>query len=127
MSDPTGKFEAVYELVKEIPVGQVASYGMIASLLNGVTARMVGYAMAATPPGQGIPWQRVINSAGKVSDRPGADRQRQALVEEGIVFSESGKVHWQTAVWGGPDEAWLEAHGYDIIDFLDIQAKWPGR
>ncbi|PCI58991.1 MAG: hypothetical protein COB37_12235 [Kordiimonadales bacterium] len=120
-------FEAIYALVKEVPPGQAASYGMIASLIQGATARIVGYAMAATPEGQGIPWQRIINSAGKISERDGATRQRDRLTAEGIAFTKSGKVDWKKCRWEGPSEAWLEIHKVDFMDFLEIQSKWPGR
>jgi len=119
-------FDAIYALVREIPPGQVASYGMIESLVQGATARIVGYAMAATPVGQGIPWQRVINSQGKISEREGAARQRKMLEDEGIVFSKTGKVNWTDVRWQGPGEAWLEANNIEFIDFLDAQIKWPG-
>ncbi len=120
-------FPAIYELVKEIPKGKVASYGMIASLIPGSTARIVGFAMAGTPQGQNIPWWRVINSAGKISERDGgAVRQRNLLVEEGVTFSNSEKVSWKDYRWGGPSDAWLEKHKIDFIDFLETQAKWPG-
>lgn len=119
-------FDAIYALVREIPPGQVASYGMIESLVPRATARIVGYAMAATPSGQGIPWQRVINSQGKISEREGAARQRKILDEEGIVFSKSGKVKWENFRWQGPSAAWLEANDIEFIDFLEAQRKWPG-
>jgi len=119
-------FDAIYALVREIPPGQVASYGMIASLVPGATARIAGYAMAGTPSGQGIPWQRVINSQGKISEREGAARQRKKLEDEGIVFTKSGKVKWADFRWQGPSEAWLEANNIEFIDFLEAQMKWPG-
>lgn len=125
MTRTYASFPAIYELVREIPKGQVASYGMIASLLPGVTPRIVGFAMAATPPGEGIPWQRVINSAGKISARDGAPRQRQRLEEEGIIFNPSGKVVWSAHRWQGPAETWLEANDMEFIDFLTIQSDWP--
>lgn len=125
MQHESGKFATIYALVKHIPKGQVASYGMLASLLSGVTARMVGYAMAATPEGQGIPWHRVINSAGKVSERPGAERQRQCLMDEGVLFSKSGKVSWPAVRWQGPPETWLSENGMDFMEFLTIQSRWP--
>jgi len=118
-------FPAIYTLVKEIPEGQVASYGMVASLVSGATARIVGYAMAATPEGQGIPWQRVINSAGKVSDRDGASRQRERLEAEGISFGASGKIKWCEFRWQGPSEKWLAENNIDFIDYLEIQSRWP--
>lgn len=119
-------FPAVYRLIKEIPSGEVASYGMIASLVPGATARIVGFATAATPAGEGIPWQRVINSQGKISERDGAERQRRRLEAEGVTFSASGKVDWKRHRWQGPSDAWLEDAGLDPIDFLTIQANWPG-
>lgn len=120
-------FPAIYDLVKEIPKGQVASYGMVASLIPGATARIVGFAMAATPQGEGIPWQRVINAAGKVSDRDGAARQRKRLEEEGVSFSKAGKVKWADYGWQGPSENWLDTNKVDFMDYLDIQSKWPGN
>lgn len=125
MVGQTGKFAAVYGLVKQISYGEVASYGMIASLLPGVTARMVGFAMAATPQGQGIPWHRVINSAGKVTERPGAERQRLLLKDEGISLTPAGKISWKAVRWQGPSEQWLDSNAVNFMDYLDIQAKWP--
>lgn len=119
-------FPAIYDLVREIPPGQVASYGMVASLIPGATARIVGFAMAATPAGEGIPWQRVINSQGKVSDREGAVRQMSRLQQEGVAFSKSGRVNWREHRWQGPSDGWLERNGFDPIDYLTIQAGWPG-
>lgn len=119
-------FPAIYALIKEIPKGQVASYGMVASLIPGATARIVGFATAATPPGENIPWQRVINSQGKISERDGAARQRARLEAEGIEFSNSGKVKWTNHRWLGPSQKWLDENGLDPIDFMTIQAGWPG-
>lgn len=119
-------FPAVYALIREIPKGQVASYGMIASLIPGATARIVGFATAATPPGDNIPWQRVINAQGKISERDGAARQRARLEAEGIEFSKNGKVNWQKHRWRGPSEDWLDRQGIDPIDFMTLQAGWPG-
>lgn len=118
-------FPAIYELVKEIPAGEVASYGMVASLVPGATARIVGFAMAATPVDEGIPWHRVINSAGKISEREGMERQRKKLVEEGIEFSQTGRVRWRDCGWSGPSQNWLDKSGLDPIDYMIIQASWP--
>jgi len=118
-------FPAVYALIKEIPKGQIASYGMIASLIPGATARIVGFATAGTPAGQDIPWQRVVNSMGKISERDGAERQRKRLEAEGVQFSSNGKIHWGTYRWHGPSDQWLADAGMDPIDFLTIQAGWP--
>ncbi len=122
-------FRALHGLVREIPTGQVASYGMIASLVPGATARTAGFAMAAPPTDAEIPWWRVINSAGKISARKGGatgeTRQRRLLEAEGIRFSKAGKVCWSECRWCGPSEAWMEANNMDFMDFLEIASRWP--
>lgn len=104
---PTGSrtYERIYHLVRQIPAGRVASYGQIAAYLDRVTPRMVGYAMAAVPFGSDVPWQRVINSQGKISPRGGGDGaliQRQLLENEGIRFDASGKTDLRCYGWAGP-------------------------
>lgn len=96
-----GLYQDIYEVIKRIPRGSVASYGRIARMVN-CTAREVGYAMAATPPGQGIAWHRVINSKGEISPRKGGggdDRQREKLLEEGVVFDQQGRVNFDRFGW----------------------------
>ena len=109
-------YDRIYAVVRQIPPGKVATYGQIAAIVGGCTARMVGYAMAATPAGSGVPWQRVINAQGKISLRansPGAALQRHLLEEEGVCFDGQGRVDLTRDRWPGPDLAWLLEHGYD--------------
>ncbi|NLO75258.1 MAG: MGMT family protein, partial [candidate division WS1 bacterium] len=40
-------YDRIYAMVRLIPPGRVTTYGRIAELVGGCTARMVGYAMAA--------------------------------------------------------------------------------
>ena len=79
-------WESVYRLVKKIPRGRVATYGQVAKLLRlPGGARAVGYAMAATPRGKAIPWQRVVGAGGRILIRePYASLQRRLLASEGI-------------------------------------------
>lgn len=89
------KYEEIYAMVRQIPSGKVATYGQIAALVGGCTARMVGYAMAATPEGSDVPWQRVINYKGKISPHGfgyGSALQRVLLEEEGVIFDEQGRI-----------------------------------
>lgn len=75
---------------------------------------MVGYALHALPPGSRIPWQRVINSAGLVSERAdprAALRQRRQLEAEGVVFDERDRVSLQRYRWRPRDPMPLEPHG----------------
>jgi len=92
----------IYEIVRLIPEGRVASYGQIAAMLNRCTPRMVGYAMAALPSGSDVPWHRVINSQGKISRRAGGDGeniQRLLLEAEGVEFDSNGSVDFFKVGW----------------------------
>lgn len=88
-------YEQVWTLVRQVPHGKVVTYGQVAQMIDLPTgiepqeykalgARWVGDAMAGCP--NDVPWQRVINSQGKISDRPGSQTQRHRLEDEGIVF-----------------------------------------
>ena len=105
-------YEQVWDLVRQVPYGKVVTYGEIAQMLpppagvelqeyQAFGPRWVGGAMAACP--DDVPWQRVINSQGKISERPGAKRQRQLLEEEGVVFV-NDKVDLKVYSWRGPGQ-----------------------
>ena len=106
-------YAQVWELVRQIPLGKVVTYGQIAKMLpppQGVEIeayaafgpRWVGGAMANCP--DDVPWQRVINSKGEISQRPGAQRQKELLLEEGVVFSEKGRVDLKKYGWSGSSQ-----------------------
>jgi methylated-DNA-protein-cysteine methyltransferase-like protein len=62
----------------------------------------VGYALHATPDELEIPWQRVINAKGEISPRGnpiGEEVQRQILAEEGIRFTEGGRISLKKYQW----------------------------
>ncbi|MDP6506176.1 MAG: MGMT family protein [Planctomycetota bacterium] len=95
-------YERIRNVVREIPFGAVVSYGQVAEVAGGCTARMVGYAMASLPPGSDVPWHRVINSHGRISARAGGDgefRQRELLESEGVQFDTSGKTRFGVFGW----------------------------
>lgn len=103
----------VWDLVRQIPYGKVATYGQIALLIpppSGVefetykafSPRWVGRAMAACPAD--VPWQRVINSKGEISERPGAQKQKELLLEEGVAFNEKGRIDLKKYGWKGPGD-----------------------
>ena len=60
-------YDRVLEVVRQIPRGQVATYGQIAMIVGNCTPRMVGYCMASLDPDSDVPWQRVINAQGRIS------------------------------------------------------------
>ncbi len=111
MSKPEPLYQRIYEMVRRIPYGKVTTYGRVAELVGGCTARMVGYAMAALKSGAfpDVPWQRVINAKGKVSvhgDGIGNAMQRAILEDEGVVFDANDRVDFARFGWSGPDEAY---------------------
>ena len=97
-------YKIIYDIVRLIPRGQVASYGQIAAYTGLCTPRQVGYAMAAVRQDD-VPWQRVINSKGGISfpeHSPSAREQRQLLEDEGVVFDIKGRVDLKRFGWKGP-------------------------
>ncbi|HEV7702698.1 MAG TPA: MGMT family protein [Gemmatimonadaceae bacterium] len=88
---PDSSRTRIYDVVRRIPRGKVATYGQIATIagLHG-QARQVGYAMAAIGRVSAVPWQRVINAQGRISMRSegpaGSIIQQQLLEQEGVIF-----------------------------------------
>lgn len=110
--NPRNYYEQVWQLVRQVPHGKVVTYGQIAQMIPPPTGvdpqeykafspRWVGDAMAACP--EDVPWQRVINAQGKISDRTGAQRQHRLLEEEGVVFVKE-KVDLKHYQWQGPGQ-----------------------
>lgn len=94
-------FTMIYTLVSQIPAGYVTTYGEVARQV-GCTARTVGFAMAALPAGHEVPWQRVINSRGRVSPRADGDGshiQEALLAAEGVDFDEQRRVDLKIYGW----------------------------
>ena len=111
--NPQAFNQQVWEIARQIPFGRVASYGQIAKMIPppiGVeieayaafAPRWVGGAMAACP--DDVPWQRVINSQGKISERAGAEKQRQLLEAEGILFDAKDRIDLKKYGWSGKNE-----------------------
>lgn len=81
-------YQKIYEVVRQIPPGCVATYGQVAALAgNKRWARVVGYALHVNPDPEGIPCYRVVNREGRLSDAfafGGVNRQKVLLEAEGI-------------------------------------------
>ena len=112
------RYERIYAIIERIPPGRVAAYGQIAAIEGHATARMVGYALAALPAGRDLPWQRVVNARGTISERAGGggtSRQRLLLAAEGVVFDHRGCIDFAVHGWDGPDWSWLDRHGCEPV------------
>jgi len=98
-----GNVERIYDVIKRIPKGKVATYGQVARLAGLPRhARQVGFALAALPEGASVPWQRVVNAAGRVSAREhpnSRERQRALLERERVAFDERGRISLDRWGW----------------------------
>ena len=98
-------FEKIYEVVKKIPKGRVATYGQVAALAgNRRLSRVVGYALHVNPDPENIPCYRVVNRFGEVSKAfafGGENMQITLLRADGIEVSDEGRVDLDTYLWDG--------------------------
>lgn len=121
-------YEQVYAVIRRIPRGKVSSYGRIAAMLGKPNAaRAVGYALNALrdkrddPAYQNVPWQRVVNSQGRISIGSRdvtANRQAILLGEEGVEVSDTLKIDLDIFLWEG-------LHLIEIDDILRSQSGSP--
>jgi len=102
--------EEAYSLMRRIPPGKVMAYGDVAKqiplpkgidsiIYQRIGARWVGYALKNCP--DDVPWWRIVNSKGQVSQREGhgSQVQRVLLEEEGVVFNEDGGLSLEKHRW----------------------------
>lgn len=104
-------FQDVHEVVRLIPAGRVSTYGAIAHYLGARHgARMVGYALIAAVPAQGlaqVPAQRVVNRNGLLTGRhhfatPTA--MQEALAAEGVHVVDDQVQNFQELFWDPAQE-----------------------
>ncbi len=101
----SSSYERIWSAVRRIPRGRVATYGQIARIAGlPRQARMVGYALHALPDevAKSVPWQRVINAQGKISQRAFAGSeavQRKLLEREGVRFDARARVDLERFGW----------------------------
>lgn len=97
-------FLNVYDVVRLIPKGRVASYGAIARYLgSGKSARMVGWAMNASHTQKPkVPAHRVVNRNGMLSGKAhftDPDMMQKLLEKEGIEVKDDQVVNFKTFNW----------------------------
>ena len=96
-------FERIYEVVRAIPRGTVASYGQVARLAgNPRWARVVGYALHVNPDPEETPCYRVVTKDGRTSPAfafGASDIQRAMLEADGVEFLPDGRVDMARFAW----------------------------
>jgi methylated-DNA-protein-cysteine methyltransferase-like protein len=96
-----GLFEKVYEFVKTVPKGKVATYGQVARALGVRDVRKIGWALHANKSAH-VPCHRVVNKEGKLADNfafDGWEEQRKRLIDEGVVFIDEKHVDLEKSGW----------------------------
>jgi methylated-DNA-protein-cysteine methyltransferase-like protein len=100
--DREARNQAIWDTIRDIPRGRVASYGQvarIAGLPRG--ARQVGYALRQLPQGHDVPWHRVLQASGTIafeSGSPSYREQSKRLAEDGVTVI-AGKVDLRKYGW----------------------------
>jgi methylated-DNA-protein-cysteine methyltransferase-like protein len=96
-------YERIYEVVRQVPPGRVVTYGQVAAFAGMPgQARLVGYALNSLPDDHDVPWQRVINAKGRISERGNPEWeefQRILLEAEGVVFNDDGVISLRRYRW----------------------------
>lgn len=96
-------FDRVYAVARQIPYGNVTSYGAIAKAIgSGRSARMVGYAMNACSGRDDVPAHRVVNRNGLLTGKhhfDGTNLMQQLLESEGIQVVDNQIVDFEKHFW----------------------------
>jgi methylated-DNA-protein-cysteine methyltransferase-like protein len=117
--DRQARLARIYETVRDIPQGCVASYGQVAEIA-GIPrgARQVGWALKHLPRGEDVPWHRVITASGNIAFEAGSaqfENQRKLLLKEDVAVV-AGRVDMRRHRWAPqldellwkPGSAWDE-------------------
>lgn len=103
--------QAICRAIRRVPKGRVATYGQIAKLAGFPrNARQVGFVLRNLPEGTRLPWYRIVNSRGEISERlvkrshgdgrPESEcEQRWLLLDEGVEFNENDRISLAEYQW----------------------------
>ena len=99
-------YSAMYEIIRKVPRGRVATYAQIAALA-GVTrgGRVAAAALKVSQKSDRLPWQRIVGRASAVRGRiaiydpAGAAHQRQLLEREGVEVTDAWTIDLRRYGW----------------------------
>ncbi len=101
--DRAARLTRIYETIRDIPRGAVASYGQVAEIA-GIPrgARQVGWALRQLPAGHDVPWHRVITASGRIAFASGTaqfkEQEKRLLRDDVPVIAgrvDMRKYRWQ--------------------------------
>lgn len=101
--------DSVIKIIQEIPFGRVTTYGTIAIMAGSPrSAREVGYILHSVTKKYNLPWQRVVNVKGYISNRGGDMNikkvQKSLLEQEGVRVSEEFVIDLEKYGWWGKEK-----------------------
>ena len=95
--------DRVFDQVRRIPAGKVATYGQIARLIGEPRkARYVGWALRGNEEPVKVPCHRVVFKDGALAEGyafGGEGVQRKLLADEGVAFSDEHHVDMAACLW----------------------------
>jgi methylated-DNA-[protein]-cysteine S-methyltransferase len=110
MNRPPTKFETrVFEATCQIPSGKVSTYQDIARYLHCGSSQAIGQALKRNPFAPEVPCHRVVKTdlslGGFFGESEGLplDEKKRLLLDEGVVFSENGRVKPECRHFFGED------------------------
>lgn len=95
-------FDRIYDVVRKIPEGKVMTYKQVSILANVATPRVVGFALHVNRDPKHIPCHRVVFVNGALTPGyafGGEGQQRKKLEEEGVIFTDKGRVDFTTSLY----------------------------
>ncbi len=109
MSERSDIYEAIYDIVRQVPRGRVTTYGHIAAAIGMKSgARMVGYAMnhchGISPA---VPAHRVVNRSGLLSGKAHfgtGDEMADLLKREGVAVNDDRVTEFGRLLWDPAQE-----------------------
>lgn len=108
MEDKRNSYQRIYDVVKQIPKGKVATYGQVAKLAGSARwAHVVGFALHVNSDPEHVPCYRVVTKEGYPSKAfafGGENEQILLLKEDGVEFQD-GHVVMEKYQWETP---WIE-------------------
>jgi methylated-DNA-protein-cysteine methyltransferase-like protein len=103
-AQPVDQASAIYEVVRAIPRGRVATYGQLAELAGIPSGHRIAARALKTCP-DGLPWQRVVGKKDarraqiSVQEPEHVALQRKLLEREGVRFDANGYIVLERFGW----------------------------